>query len=181
MQEIKQKLIAAAVGIAVGIGVGGLIWGSAPEKVEIEKLVQSSITVVETRDVVIEKTVVVREIVTAERAQVIETRQPDGVVVIDSRYYGLGISRDSTAAETTTLHEASSTAAASTVTEKTTVTSKPKWLVGGGFFTDPMSPLSFDYRADWQVSVSRRVGDSPFFVTGFGGPRLIGLALSSEF
>jgi len=181
MQEIKQKLIAAAVGIAVGIGVGGLIWGSAPEKVEVEKLVQSSITVVETRDVMVEKKVIVKEIVTAERAQVMETRQADGTVVIDSRYYGLGVSKESAAMETTTLHEASSTASNSIVTEKTTMTSRPKWVVGGGFYVDPMSPLSFNYATDWQISAMRRVGDSPFFVSAFGGPRLIGLALSSEF
>jgi hypothetical protein len=182
MQEIKQKLIVAAVvGIVVGIGVGGLIWGSAPEKVEVEKLVQSSITVVETRDVVVEKRITVKEIVTAERAQVIETQQPDGTVVIDSRYYGLGVSKESTAAETTTLHEASSTAAAYTASEKTTVTSRPKWVVAGGFFISPVDPLSFDYRKDWQVTVGRRVGESPFFIKGLGGPKLLGLAIAFEF
>jgi hypothetical protein len=181
MQEIKQKLIAAAVGIAVGIGVGGLIWGSAPEKVEVEKLVQSSITVVETRDVMVEKKVIVKEIVTAERAQVIETRQADGTVVIDSRYYGLGVSKESAAMETTTLHEASSTSAVSTVSEKTMVTARSTWVVGGGFFTSPMSPLSFNYATDWQISVGRRMWSSPFFISAFGGPRLIGLGLAAEF
>ena len=180
MQEIKQKLIAAVVGIAVGIGVGGLVWGGGPEKVLVEKLAQSSITVVKIHDVVVVKEVVVKEIVTAERAQIIETHQADGTVVIDSRYYGLGISRDSTATETVAMHETTSIAAASTVTEKTTVTSKPKWVVGGGFFISPMSPLSFNYTTDWQISVGRRVGDSPFFINGFGGPRLIGLAIGAE-
>lgn len=181
MQEIKQKVIAATIGLAVGIVAGGFMWGGGPEKVEVEKLVQSSITVVETRDVIIEKIVTVKEVLTAERAQVIETRQADGTVTIDSRYYGLGIAKETASSETTTLHESNQTTAVSKVEERTTQTSKPKWILGGGMFINPSSPFSFDYKTDWLLLASRRIGDSPFFMTGFGGPRLIGLGVSAEF
>jgi hypothetical protein len=181
MQEIKQKLIAAVVGIVVGIGVGGLIWGSGPEKVIVEKLAQSTITKVETRDVLVDRKVIVKEIVTAERAQVIETQQPDGTVVIDSRYYGLGVSKESAAIETVAIHETTSTASKSIVAEKTTVTSRPKWIIAGGFFTSTTRPLDFDYKTDWVIGLSRRAWESPFFISAFAGPKILGLGLSAEF
>jgi hypothetical protein len=158
-----------AMGIVIGVALGGFLFYSPVQTVEVERVVEVEKIVEVTREVK------VKELVYAERAEMTETRYTDGRVVLDSRFYGLQIDKQAQSTEASTSMETR------VEREKTTVTAKPRWTVSAGFFTSPVDPLAFDYRYDWQVSVGRRVGASPFFINAFGGPRLIGLGLSAEF
>lgn len=172
-------------GTILGLFSGGMLWGrSQPvvtktETVTVERTVEVERVV--TVDVV--RTVIVERRLTADREDSVETRYPDGRIVLEGHRYGLAIEESELTNET--LHLSDSLSAKTQESAKTSSSTlitpvQRNWILGGGFFVNPLSPLSFDYKTDWQLSVSRRMWDSPFFMTGFGGPKQIGLGVSLE-
>jgi hypothetical protein len=180
MKSTKNVAILTSLSAIIGIILGGFIFHTPVQTVEVEKLVQSSITLVEFKETVVEKQVIVKEYLKADNAQIIETKHPDGTVTIDSRYYGLSLNKDSMVSEYSSTTETNEASSAYKHQEKSTATNEHRWGIGGSIFINPTDPFAFNYKTDWTISISRRVGSSPFFATITGGPKLIGLGVSIE-
>jgi hypothetical protein len=173
-------------GTVLGLFSGGMIWGTSKPVVTKTETVTVERTVVVERVVTVDvvRTIIMERHTTADREEIIETRGADGTLSIRTERYGLRIDDFNMTNET--LHLSDSLHAQTQESAKTSSSTmitpvQRNWIIGGGFFINPLEPVSFDYRLDWSIWVSRRAWDSPFFLTGFGGPKYIGLGMSAEF
>jgi hypothetical protein len=172
-------------GTVLGLFSGGMIWGTSKPVVtqSVATVVERTVIVDRVVTVDVVRTVIVERRITADREDSVETRYPDGRIIIEGHRYGLNIAETEMTNETLHLSDSlhAQTQESAKTSSSTVITPVQRnWVLGGGFFVSPLSPMSFDYRTDWQVWVSRRAWDSPFFVVGFGGPKQIGLGVSFE-
>jgi hypothetical protein len=166
---MKKIYITLVVGCLIGLTAGGFLFHNPAQTILTEKLVQSTVTRVEFREVKI------REVITATEAHVTEVRHTDGTITLDSHFYGLGIDKQTQVTESVSLTETSKTE------DHVMQVAQPSWTLGFGFYADPANLMDFDFRRQWILSASRRIGDSPFHATLFGGPRILGLGFTAEF
>ena len=184
---VDRKTVGVGVcGVVAGFVLGGILWGGkAPTVTETKTVeVQRTVEVVVERTVTVERTVIVKVQSHADKVETHEVHHPDGTITIDSTQYNLGV--NSTTQENSQTHVSDTSHISlheSAKTENKTLVSPDydKFMIGGVFFTTFQAPLSFDYKTDWQVYVSKRLWSSPFWGTITAGPKQLGLGLSFSF
>jgi hypothetical protein len=184
--EISNKRIAICLSCALltGFFIGGLVWGSSVEtktlfeayEVEKEVIVERAVETIKVVEVV------KKEYVTADKAIVKETKQPDGTILIESEYYNLGVSKQASEVSKETSKDVYSEESKEVVkSEKSLTTSTLSNSLSLSFYSPYSNLLSFNYQTDWTLTYNRHIMSSPFFGSISLGPKQFSLGIGFSF
>jgi hypothetical protein len=184
--EISNKRIAVGLSctLLTGFFIGGLVWGSSVETKTVYDYIETQKEVVVEKVVETVKTIEVikKEYVTADKAVVKETKQPDGTILIESEYYNLGVNKQTAEISKETLNETYLEESKDNVSvensQKVTVSNNSLSL---HFYSPYSSILAFDYKTDWVLQYNRHILSSPFFGSISAGPKQFSLGIGFTF
>lgn len=184
--QLRKYIGLSATGLLAGLVAGGFLWGSQKpqEQRTLTVTVERTVEVEKVVTVTVERTVLVRESLKADKVVKETVTKSNGEVVIREETYNLGIQKETQEKYSLQLNQSEKSVLKAKEASETSSVYLPipqKHHLWVGTYSNPLSPLSYDYKTSWLVGYSHKLWDSPFSLGVFGGPKLIGLTVGGSF